>query len=155
MAAIRFRIRTLMIVIAMSAAMMGALRLAPPLFFALVIIVVQTVLFVLAIAGIPRLFAVYDWLIQRRAQAILERPSAHPGDPNQTEAGSPRECGLNCWLLAGWNRSAEFELALDDWDEFGLSRLSASRGLNSFGRVWVLFCEGMPKGSRLDRGSAV
>jgi hypothetical protein len=27
-----------------------------------------------------------------------------------------------CWLLAGWNRSDEFELALDDWAEFGISR---------------------------------
>jgi hypothetical protein len=35
-----------------------------------------------------------------------------------------------CWLLAGWERLAEFELALDGWAEFGLSRFSASRGLN-------------------------
>jgi DNA-binding transcriptional ArsR family regulator len=35
------------------------------------------------------------------------------------------------WLLAGWSRSAEFELALDGWAEFGLSRFSASRGLNT------------------------
>jgi hypothetical protein len=35
-----------------------------------------------------------------------------------------------CWLLAGWNRSADFELALDDWAEFGLSRFWASRGLD-------------------------
>ena len=35
-----------------------------------------------------------------------------------------------CWLLAGWNRSAEFELVLEDWAEFGLSRFSASRGLD-------------------------
>jgi hypothetical protein len=35
-----------------------------------------------------------------------------------------------CWLLAGWRRSADFELALDDWAEFGLSRFSASRGLD-------------------------
>jgi hypothetical protein len=35
-----------------------------------------------------------------------------------------------CWLLAGWERSAEFELALDDWEDFGLSRFSASRGLD-------------------------
>jgi hypothetical protein len=34
-----------------------------------------------------------------------------------------------CWLLAGWRRSADFELALDDWAEFGLSRFSAGRGL--------------------------
>jgi DNA-binding transcriptional ArsR family regulator len=33
--------------------------------------------------------------------------------------------------LAGWSRSAEFELALDDWAEFGLSRFSASRGLDT------------------------
>jgi hypothetical protein len=33
------------------------------------------------------------------------------------------------WLLAGWERSADFELAWDDWAEFGLSRFSASRNL--------------------------
>jgi hypothetical protein len=36
-----------------------------------------------------------------------------------------------CWLLAGWERSAEFELMLSDWAEFGLSRFSASRGLDA------------------------
>jgi hypothetical protein len=36
-----------------------------------------------------------------------------------------------CWLLASWERSAEIELALDDWAEFGLSRFSASRGLDT------------------------
>jgi hypothetical protein len=36
-----------------------------------------------------------------------------------------------CWLLAGRERSAEFELALDGWAEFGLSRFSASRGLDT------------------------
>jgi hypothetical protein len=35
-----------------------------------------------------------------------------------------------CWLLVGWGRSADFELALDGWAEFGLSRFSASRGLD-------------------------
>jgi hypothetical protein len=39
-----------------------------------------------------------------------------------------------CWLLAGWERSAEFELAWDDWAEFGLSRFSASRGLDNLER---------------------
>jgi hypothetical protein len=37
------------------------------------------------------------------------------------------------WLLAGWERSADFELALDGWAEFGLSRFSASRGLDILG----------------------
>jgi hypothetical protein len=34
-------------------------------------------------------------------------------------------------LLAGRNRSAEFELALDNWAAFGLSRFSAYRGLDT------------------------
>ena len=33
--------------------------------------------------------------------------------------------------MAGWERSAEFELAMGDWAEFGLSRFSASRGLDA------------------------
>jgi hypothetical protein len=33
--------------------------------------------------------------------------------------------------LAGWERSADFELALNDWAEFGLSRFSVSRGLDN------------------------
>jgi hypothetical protein len=39
------------------------------------------------------------------------------------------------WLLAGWSRSADFELALDGWAEFGLSRFSASRGLDELARA--------------------
>jgi hypothetical protein len=42
------------------------------------------------------------------------------------------------WLLAGWERSAEFELALDDWAEFGLSRFSASRGLDTLERAGLV-----------------
>jgi hypothetical protein len=45
--------------------------------------------------------------------------------------GKSLQVGAVCWLLAGWNRSAAFELALDDWAEFGLSRFSASRGLDN------------------------
>jgi hypothetical protein len=37
--------------------------------------------------------------------------------------------------LAGWNRSAEFELAFDDRAEPGLSRFSASRGLDELERA--------------------
>ena len=43
-----------------------------------------------------------------------------------------------CWLLAGWERSADFELALDDWAEFGLSRFSASRGLDELERAGLV-----------------
>jgi hypothetical protein len=44
-----------------------------------------------------------------------------------------------CWLVAGWERSANFELALDGWAEFGLSRFSASRGLNELERAGLVF----------------
>ena len=45
--------------------------------------------------------------------------------------GKSLHVGAVCWLLAGWERSADFELALDQWAEFGLSRFSASRGLEA------------------------
>ena len=38
--------------------------------------------------------------------------------------------GAVCWLLAGWERSADFELSLEGWGDLGLSRFSASRGLD-------------------------
>jgi hypothetical protein len=38
-------------------------------------------------------------------------------------------------LLAGWERSASFELALDGWADLGLSRFSASRGLAELERA--------------------
>jgi hypothetical protein len=77
---IRFRIQTIMIVIAVSAMMMASLRLPRPLFFLLLIVVVQVLLFVLAIAGIPCLFAAYDWYIQRRSRQLTR----------ETETGRPR-----------------------------------------------------------------
>jgi hypothetical protein len=49
-----------------------------------------------------------------------------------------------CLLLAGWNRSAEFELALDNWAEFGLSRFSASRGLDELERAELICVGRMP-----------
>ena len=49
--------------------------------------------------------------------------------------GSSLQVGAVCWLLAGWSRSAEFELALEGWAEFGLSRFSASRGLDELERA--------------------
>ena len=49
-----------------------------------------------------------------------------------------------CWLLAGWERSADFELALDDWAEFGLSRFSASRGLDELERAGLVSVDRTP-----------
>ncbi len=43
-----------------------------------------------------------------------------------------------CWRLAGWERPAEFELALESWPEFGLSRFSVSRGLDGLERAGLV-----------------
>jgi hypothetical protein len=51
--------------------------------------------------------------------------------------GKALQVAAVCWLLAGWGRSADFELSLElwpgltDWAEFGLSRSSAPRGLDA------------------------
>jgi hypothetical protein len=42
------------------------------------------------------------------------------------------------WLLAGWEKSAEIELAWDDWMEIGLSRFSAYRGLDALERAGLV-----------------
>jgi hypothetical protein len=52
--------------------------------------------------------------------------------------GSSLQVASVCWLLAGWSRSADFELALDGWAEFGLSRFSASRGLDDLARAGLV-----------------
>ena len=49
--------------------------------------------------------------------------------------GKSLQVGAVCWLLAGWERSAGFELALDGWADLGLSRFSASRGLDKLERA--------------------
>jgi hypothetical protein len=55
-----------------------------------------------------------------------------------------------CWLLAGWSRSADFELAVDGWTEFGLSRFPASRGPDVLARAGLVSA-----GRRSGRPSAV
>jgi hypothetical protein len=52
--------------------------------------------------------------------------------------GRSLQVGAVCWLLAGWGRSADFELSLDGWAEFGVSRFSASRGLDTLERVGLV-----------------
>ena len=49
--------------------------------------------------------------------------------------GKSLQVGAVCWLLAGWERSADFELALEGWADLGLSRFSASRGLDELERA--------------------
>jgi hypothetical protein len=52
--------------------------------------------------------------------------------------GRSLQVGAVCSLLAGWSRSAEFELALDCWAEFGLSRYSAHGGLDGLERIGLV-----------------
>jgi len=49
--------------------------------------------------------------------------------------GKSLQVEVVCWLLAGWERSAGFELALEGWADLGLSRFSASRGLDELERA--------------------
>jgi hypothetical protein len=61
--------------------------------------------------------------------------------------GRSLHVGVVCWLLAGWERSGVFELALDGRAGLGLSRFSASRGLaglESAGLVAVVRSPGRP-----------
>jgi hypothetical protein len=58
--------------------------------------------------------------------------------------GKALQIGAVCWLSAGWGRSAEFELALDCWAEFSLSRFSASRALDELERAELVSVRRMP-----------
>jgi DNA-binding transcriptional ArsR family regulator len=51
---------------------------------------------------------------------------------------------MACWLRAGWERSADFELALGDWAELGLSRPTAGRGLASLEAAGLVTVERRP-----------
>jgi hypothetical protein len=83
--------------------------------------------------------------------SILDLPQAGPKSrplygpipwswwlPASRLPGKSLQVGAVCWLLAGWTRSAEFELALNDWSKFGLSRFSASRGLDTLERAGLV-----------------
>jgi len=58
--------------------------------------------------------------------------------------GKSLHVGAVCWLLAGWERSAGFELTLDGWADLGLSRFSASRGLDELERAGLVSVGRMP-----------
>jgi hypothetical protein len=58
--------------------------------------------------------------------------------------GRSLHVGAVCWLLAGWERSASFELALDGWADLSLSRFSASRGLDGLALAGLVFVRSMP-----------
>jgi hypothetical protein len=52
--------------------------------------------------------------------------------------GKSLQVGAVCWLWAGWNRAADFELALNGRTEFGPSRFSTSRGLDTLERTGLI-----------------
>jgi hypothetical protein len=61
--------------------------------------------------------------------------------------GSALRVGIACWAQAGWEGSAETELALGEWTGLGLSRFSAGRGLDTLaeaGLVSVARRPGLP-----------
>jgi hypothetical protein len=74
-------------------------------------------------------------------QAVLEKnPKRHPlRGPIPLSwwlsasrlPGKALQMAALCWCVAYWGYSAQFELAMYDWPEFGLSRFSACRGLRA------------------------
>jgi hypothetical protein len=52
--------------------------------------------------------------------------------------GKSPHTGAICWLLAGWERSAVFELPLREWSDFGLSPSAICRGLNVLERAGLI-----------------
>jgi DNA-binding transcriptional regulator YhcF (GntR family) len=52
--------------------------------------------------------------------------------------GKALHTGVICWLLAGWQRFAEFDLVLKGWSDFGLTRFSAYRGLAELERAGLV-----------------
>jgi hypothetical protein len=58
--------------------------------------------------------------------------------------GRSLHVGAVCWLVAGWERSAVFEMALGGWADLGLSRFSAFRGLSELERAELLCVSRMP-----------
>jgi hypothetical protein len=51
--------------------------------------------------------------------------------PASRLSGKALQVASVCWLLGGWERSAEFKLVLSTWAEFGLTRQSCARGLDA------------------------
>src|SRR5262249_10913036 len=58
--------------------------------------------------------------------------------------GKSLQVGAVCWLLAGCERSAEFELALNCWLELDLSRFSASRGVDTLEQAGLVSVASRP-----------
>src|SRR5512135_2064554 len=52
--------------------------------------------------------------------------------------GPALQVAMACWLLAGWERSAEFEMGLSEWVGLGLSRFSTGRGLECLRRAGLV-----------------
>jgi hypothetical protein len=104
-------------------------------------------------AELARLLAVEREPGCKMAVAISDRPGPETGPnarplrgtipwrwwlPASRLPGPSLRVGAVCWLLAGWERSADFELPLASWAELGLSRFSASRGLAELERAGLV-----------------
>ncbi len=91
MSPIRFRIRTIMIIIAVSAMMMGVYRFCPPIFYALSgCVALYFLLLVSPVVLIP-FIAVYDWFVRARRRQFSRGQSPIP----ETRTGSERRAGEN------------------------------------------------------------
>jgi hypothetical protein len=81
--------------------------------------------------------------VEAEQSAVVRSDSLELVAPGLSAPEKSLQVAAVCWVLAGWDRSAEFKLAMDGWAEFGLSRFSASRGLDRLERVELVFVDRM------------
>ncbi len=90
---IRFRIRTIMIIIAVWAVMMGLYRLSPPAFYGLLgFAALFPLLLVSPVVLIP-FIAVYDWFVRARRRQFTRDQSPIPGTRTGSERGGRESVG--------------------------------------------------------------
>jgi hypothetical protein len=63
--------------------------------------------------------------------------------------GPALKAATACWLVAGWERSAEIEFGLGRWEELGLSRFAAGRGLDQLHRADLVEVVRRPGGTSI------
>jgi hypothetical protein len=89
----RFRIRTIMIVIAVSAMMMGLYRWSPPISTALLSCVALYFLVLVSPVVLIPFIAAYDWFVRARRQQFSRDQSAIPETGTDSKRGGREGVG--------------------------------------------------------------
>jgi hypothetical protein len=93
MSPIRFRIRTIMIIIAVSAMMMGVYRFSPPILYALSLCVALYFLLLVSPVVLFPFIAVYDWFVRARRRQFPRDQSPIPETRTDSKRGAGESVG--------------------------------------------------------------